>query len=148
MLIFSVSFQFLRMTSIKRFHHYGHQKVYLRPIVNTLLGYGHNREHVQKRGRAGIEPATSRTQSENHTTRPTAHSIAAKHARRDSNPQPPDSKSDALSVAPRAPVHTGNVKQTQFHRPVLNLKMNTHKCKSVTKTRQQRDSNSRGIASN
>ena len=25
-----------------------------------------------------------------------------KHARRDSNPQPPDSKSDALSVAPRA----------------------------------------------
>ena len=148
MLIFSVSFQFLRMTSIKRFHHYGHQKVYLRPIVNTLLGYGQNREHVQKRGRAGIEPATSRTQSENHTTRPTAHSIAAKHARRDSNPQPPDSKSDALSVAPRAPVHTWNVKQTQFHRPVLNLKMNTHKCKSVTKTRQQRDSNSRGIASN
>ena len=55
-----------------------------------------------KRGRAGIEPATSRTQSDNHTTRPTAHSIAAKHARRDSNPQPPDSKSDALSVAPRA----------------------------------------------
>ena len=115
MLIFSVSFQFLRMTSIKRFHHYGHQKVYLRPIVNTLLGYGHNREHVQKRGRAGIEPATSRTQSENHTTRPTAHSIAAKHARRDSNPQPPDSKSDALSVAPRALVHSWNLKQTQFH---------------------------------
>ena len=26
-----------------------------------------------------------------------------KHARRDSNPQPPDSKSDALSIAPRAP---------------------------------------------
>ena len=25
-----------------------------------------------KRGRAGIEPATSRTRSENHTTRPTA----------------------------------------------------------------------------
>ena len=25
-----------------------------------------------KRGRAGIEPATSRTQSENHTSRPTA----------------------------------------------------------------------------
>ena len=116
--------------------------------MNTLLGYGHNREHAQKRGRAGIEPATSRTQSENHTTRPTAHSIAAKHARRDSNPQPPDSKSDALSVAPRAPVHTWNVKQAQFHRPVLNQKMNTDKCKSVTKTRQQRDSNSRGIASN
>ena len=59
-----------------------------------------------RRGCTGIEPVTSRTQSENHTTRPTAHSIAAKHARRDSNPQPPDSKSDALSVAPRAPVHT------------------------------------------
>ena len=26
----------------------------------------------QKRGRAGIEPATSRTRSENHTSRPTA----------------------------------------------------------------------------
>ena len=27
------------------------------------------------RGRAGIEPATSRTRSENHTTRPTALAI-------------------------------------------------------------------------
>ena len=26
----------------------------------------------KQRGRAGIEPATSRTRSENHTTRPTA----------------------------------------------------------------------------
>ena len=56
-------------------------------------------------GRAGIEPATSRTQSGNHTTRPTAlkHTGSQKHARRDSNPQPPDSKFDALSIAPRAP---------------------------------------------
>ena len=33
-----------------------------------------------KRGRAGIEPATSRTRSENHTTRPTAHA-QGKHLR-------------------------------------------------------------------
>ena len=34
---------------------------------------------------------------------PGAHTEPQKHARRDSNPQPPDSKSDALSIAPRAP---------------------------------------------
>ena len=101
-----------------------------------------------KRGRAGIEPATSPTRRENHTSRPTAHweasnedrtrdlvltrhmlcqlsyrgdsvapgrrasarrahprleKIQKEHTRRDSNPQPPDSKSGALSIAPRVP---------------------------------------------
>ena len=101
-----------------------------------------------KRGRAGIEPATSPTRRENHTSRPTAHweasnedrtrdlvltrhmlcqlsyrgdtvatgwrantqrarqahqKSAKEHTRRDSNPQPPDSKSGALSIAPRVP---------------------------------------------
>ena len=39
MLIFSVSFQFLRMTSIKRFHHYGLQKVYYTFPSGTLDHY-------------------------------------------------------------------------------------------------------------
>ena len=95
---------FFRLTSIKGFRHlrYCNVKVCIPAEAEIKHERYSGRLEFKKRGRAGIEPATSRTQSENHTTRPTAHSIAAKHARRDSNPQPPDSKSDALSVAPRA----------------------------------------------
>ena len=91
-----------------------------------------------RRGCTGIEPVTSRTQSENHTTRPTA--LTQKHARRDSNPQPPDSKSDALSIAPRAP-------QTSVRGAPLGFCPLNGGQKSAQNNRQQRDSNSRGISS-
>ena len=69
--------------------------------------------------------------------RPTA---MPKHARRDSNPQPPDSKSDALSIAPRAP-------QTSVRAAPLGFCSPKEGQKSAQNNRQQRDSNSRGISS-
>ena len=63
-----------------------------------------------------------------------------KHARRDSNPQPPDSKSDALSIAPRAP-------QTSVRGAPLGFCPLNGGQKSAQNNRQQRDSNSRGISS-
>ena len=46
-----------------------------------------------KRGRAGIEPATSRTRSENHTSRPTARATSL---HRGSNSRPSAYEADAL----------------------------------------------------
>ena len=121
---------------------------------NPYLSYGRPRKNANaaaKRGRGGIEPPTSPTRRENHTSRPTARPEASnedrtrdlvltrhmlcqlsyrgdsvapgrrvsaqtgpgwvkksakeEHTRRDSNPQPPDSKSGALSIAPRGLLH-------------------------------------------
>ena len=135
------------------------------------------------RGRAGIEPATSPTRRENHTSRPTARLPASnedrtrdlvltrhmlcqlsyrgdrrvgarvgkaapgprakkdlqkEHARRDSNPQPPDSKSGALSIAPRALARQG----AGGPKRCCAAKTNGRGKKMFR--RQLRDSNSRG----
>ena len=39
------------------------------------VGYYIGKSQKDPRGRAGIEPATSRTRSENHTSRPTARRL-------------------------------------------------------------------------
>ena len=106
MLIFSVSFQFLRMTSLEVPFSLGPKLSNHRPgLVRQELWVRKPTACKRLRGRAGIEPATSCTQSGNHTTRPKARKqqCPQKHALRDSNPQLPDSKSDALSIAPQAP---------------------------------------------
>ena len=137
---------------------------------------------MSTRGRAGIEPATSPTRRENHTSRPTAQSASSEdrtrdlaltkrmlcqlsyrgdphdralrkkcirsvncktqsqkvHARRDSNPQPPDSKSGALSIAPRALDRNAAARATGLG---SELQLAGGKKKL---TRHLRDSNSRG----
>ena len=42
-------------------------------MIRTKTNYIYKKGGHKKGGRAGIEPATSRTRSENHTSRPTAH---------------------------------------------------------------------------
>ena len=66
---------FFRLTSIKGFRHlrYCNVKVCIPAEAEIKHERYSGRLEFKKRGRAGIEPATSRTQSENHTTRPTAH---------------------------------------------------------------------------
>ena len=58
----------------------------------------------QKRGRAGIEPATSRTRSENHTSRPTAHTQTARglysRSRNRYATQKPKNKKNANGTVP------------------------------------------------
>ena len=143
-------------------------------------------QNSKPRGRAGIEPATSPTRTENHTSRPTARvpvkvassedrtrdlsltrrmlcqlsyrgdrrvgarvgkaapgprakkDLQKEHARRDSNPQPPDSKSGALSIAPRALARQG----AGGPKRCCAAKTNGRGKKMFR--RQLRDSNSRG----
>ena len=65
---------------------------------------------------------------------------AKEHTRRDSNPQPPDSKSGALSIAPREPIPVEGGGVLGTNRPPAGTQK--------TKNRHLRDSNSRGKVPN
>ncbi len=71
---------------------------------------------------------------------------AKEHTRRDSNPQPPDSKSGALSIAPRVPAANA-VGRSYNHARVPTDYKNKNK-KNKKSNRHLRDSNSRGKVPN